>query len=1450
MKKWVKRLSAMLLVIMMVLSLIPTSVFATSEFGVDEAGEAVTASSTEEQTDATVEEQQAEEPEAVSEIQTVSEAPTDTPAETPAETTNEVSMPEQYFDETLAGTDIRVLVTAPEGAFPKDTVMKVAEPRPDAVNAAIEAVEDADKENVVAVDITFENADGTEELQPQTEISVQILTPELEKAEDYSLVHIDDNNNAEVVADEKIAYLSDEGVTFETDAFSVYAVVAEAGSTEDTARATVNFISKDETTIATMYVKNSDTEEDLATIVYDPGVGTLESGEMFKGWTTDKNYSATSTFKSITDVRKDLAGLTISEGQTINYYAGISKNVTVTYLDENDVALGADRIELIGNQESGDITVNMGYTPGDKDENFEGWIVNSGSSNIISAAYGGKIIDNGGTEENPYQNGTVLTINGDVKLSVSSPKGHWLVFDENGKGAKYNAPQFVKNGDKTKEPSGEMERNGYTFGGWYTDKDCTPGNEFTFGQELTDQTTIYAKWTVQATAPYTVIIWKQKLNSDGYDFVESVTFEGNANETVDSVSRQGSGNNAYARIGNRNYQYKGFHLKEFDTNVKIAPEGNSVVNVYYDRTVYTLTFQKSSWFGWETIKTITAPYEENISSEFPIVGTDGKTYDNGERWDPQDSSVYSEVLVYIDIMPAENVTFHLDEATRPLKTINYYIEALDGESGTVSAPATLYDYNNTSVQSGNRKFTLYKSISARYNGVTKAEDFIELVGFSRLGADKKYDKNGFYIYDDQHDGTINFYYTRNKYDINYMDGIYVDGNDIPVEQDSRGQLKVENGIIFGSNLESYNKGGNDYYTPTFNDFTFDGWYLDDSCTQPYTFTSMPEGGITVYAKWKQNQYRVFLHPNAETDSTLDWGSDNQAMNFRISSGGKVSAPNGMRREYEMIGWYLDENCTQVFNADAFVLNDTTVTTPYDKTKDMTDPMDKWGNGATTNADVDRAWITKKLDLYAKWRAVLVGADGIGVIYDANGGDNAPSDTSLYTDQASAVAQAAATAPEGKQFDGWIVQKWNGSGYEDTDEIINPGETFTILKDNAKMEQKEGSTPDNPKYNYTVQLKAKYIDKEEATPTHITWYSNLKDVAGIALELDGFTHDGITDSDKKGWYVTDKADGSLQINEAIDIRPETTYSYKGYTFLGWAKSADATENDLFLKYEDGKFYAQETEGIGDWTVEVTQVAADENQPYDDLYAIWKGSFKVYHSGVAGGNVETIDITENTYDLTATPKGLTPDTLYGGYYLEGGFTAPAAGENENIPAYDGDNWTWTTPQTTSGKSITPVCGETYYIKEVPANRFLQPYTHYTYKTGKNDLSIQDLFMISDIDDLKYKETGFVITTNNKPAQICKSLTVKNAVGGASIKLTPKRVFRSKGASNDDYLTYFGTKPKELGSNENGVTIVQYWVTPDNLMVTGTVQRTLTGVEKQSTIQRTDASVTSTISVKENG
>ncbi|MBR2555827.1 MAG: InlB B-repeat-containing protein, partial [Aeriscardovia sp.] len=1161
---------------------------------------------------------------------------TETTEETTAEAEEvSVSMPAKTFYDVVNGVSIKV--EADEGTFPEGTFMKSKGVDASAIN---DKVNNAMAENVTvvkAVDITFFDKDS-KEIQPAKEVKVTLNAVGVTQTEDTNIVHIDEQGSVEVMQD-----VDSNGTEskFAAEHFSVYAVVVTV-----VPRLTVTFKNGD-TDLETMYVKASDTASEVETILFDPGAGSVPSGQIFKGWTTDPNYTAETPLMSIAQVRQDAmtraAALETQDG-AVTYYAAIFKQYTVTYIDEKGVSLGSNTVEIPARETEGTYTVNMFYAVDDV-HNLEGWIVADGDDNIKgypSNAESETLED--GTTQYYYPNNTEITIFGDVTFSVDAPAGHWLVFDENGKGATYNAPQFIKAGETTTAPSIEMQRNGYNFDNWYTGAPSTTGGDptgsvFSFGGTLTSNTTIYAKWIPISTANYTIIIWKQNVDGNGYDFEESISLTGSVNTTVNTVSAHGTGNNRYARVDRDNKQYTGFHLKEFDQNVTIVPEGNAVVNIYYDRNEYTLTFQTEGYtytpttedggtqyglvngeyvqltrhnngpwwnpnyywtygnnnryngtrytrsFGWQTIKTITGLYQQSIGDNFPI--TDHGA-DSEWRWEPQNSSTFSEVLVYIDLMPAENVTFHSNEGQAETKYMEFYVEALPGQT-----PDRTWN-GKSFVKYGN-------TIPAKYGFFTEAEDFVSLTGYTKFGSDPAF-VNGRADVDDG--GTLRLYYTREAFKLNFMDGVYIDGSDKPVPgESSRGQLKEVDNLAYGTDLSSYNKSGTNYFAPTYDGFVFEGWYIDDASTQPYTFTTMPSGGLTIYAKWRQIQYRVFMHPNAGTDSTLTWGSENQQMNFRVSYGEKVSTPTGQRTGFEFFGWYTDPEMTHAF-ANATVLNEATVSTAYDKSDpaNYTEGMDKWGNNATSNGDVDRSWITKKLDLYAKWSAIIVGAEGIGVIYDANGGTNAPSDTALYKDSANVTAGAASKAPAStagepaKQFSHWVVQSWNGTAYVDTAITVLPGETFVIKKSDAKITDRATGNLVNPDdvvstghYNYTVQLKAIYTDVEEETPTHIDWYSNY-----------GGENDG------KGALL--RSDTDIKINQAVDILAAPTRT--GYKFLGWTKIQGGTTAD-FLVWDSAN--SKYTTSINGTTYDVTQVAADEKEPIEELFAVWQAELTVEISG---------------------------------------------------------------------------------------------------------------------------------------------------------------------------------------------------------------------------------------------
>ena len=1112
-----------------------------------------------------------------------------------------------------------------------------------------------DNGDIKAIDVTLHDKAGNE-IQPNGKVTVTFSKTGMD-TDTVSVYHVTEANGQEETADDASKLTVEQVRTttataneqvFEADHFSIYAITSPANP-----RLQVIFYQKDRSTeAATMLVKRRNTQDEVNRIVYDPGAGALEDNEVFRGWTTDPNYTADTTPIDIDVIRQQaydkahVLGDTqdMDDGVALKLYPMVYKVYKVTYLDERGASLGTKNVLVPWDQVApAPFTVDMDYTPRDDEHLFEGWHVQEGGSNIADYAAGAT-----------YNNGDAITISGDVTLSVNAPEGHWLVFDENGGGATYNAPVFFKEGEGTQRPvpDSQMTRKGYTFGGWYTDQACTDGNEFAFGGTLSDRTTIYAKWIPEAQARYTVLIWKQNTRGDGYDFGESVVLDGTTGDIVSAVRDWGSGNDAYVSVDGVNKQYGGFHLNHYDHDVTIAPEGSTVVNVYYDRTQYTLTF----YDGSHRVKTITALYGQDIIDEFPIVGSNGRSY-AGYVWTPLDSHVFTSGDVpTLETMPAENTTFEalLYSRTDHMRYLNYYTEVLSGEAG-----GTFWQ---------GRRFTLHQQVQIRGAGYsTEVEDFHDIAGFDKFGSDPRYDGSGRILFSEGNHYTVNLYYIRRSYQINYMDGVCVDGDGNPISETNQGQLHTVGSIPYNADLSSYDRGGANWYVPTRSGYVFEGWYTDDQCTQPYDFTRMPTGGITVYAKWRQVQYRVFLHPNAGTDPTLDWGSSTTPMNFLVDYGSTASLPMGQRGEYEFVGWYTDPACTHLYST-ATKLNDSTVTAAYDKGSDMTTPMDKWGNGATSNEDATqgRFWVTRKLDLYAKWRKKIVGATGIEVSYDANGGGNAPSDAQLYLDAADAVAGAASTAPEGKQFEYWVLQQWDaGQGrFIDTDTHVYPGDKFTVRKDDARQQANADNTPDHPSYTYTVQLRAEYGDKGSPLMTTVRFDAN-----------GGTLADG-----------SDASERSIEVNSNVPF-PTPDPTRAGYTFLGWTNQRhdEVSDPTTVQVLDTTRPYA--ADNLDDY-------AWDADQGKNVLYAVWqpKTLALTLRKEVKG---EEADLTK-TYDFTVsvTHDGTT-------------YTGTATLGDTSLADGDGQTATFTTLTADDGSTYELRYGDTITIAESSVSGYSTQY-----------------------------------------------------------------------------------------------------------------------------------------------
>ena len=154
-----------------------------------------------------------------------------------------------------------------------------------------------------------------------------------------------------------------------------------------------------------------------------------------------------------------------------------------------------------------------------------------------------------------------------------------------------------------------MTRKGYTFGGWYKAVASThdgtqyfpvEGEEYEFGHEIAPEDLsedgklhLYAKWVPNTVAPYTVILWTQNVDRDGYDVAGSyVNNNGTVGQNITYTFVDNGDEDYVTGVGNGNGHYTGFCLTEDSKNqeVEITPEGDAVLNLYYDRIVYNFRF--------------------------------------------------------------------------------------------------------------------------------------------------------------------------------------------------------------------------------------------------------------------------------------------------------------------------------------------------------------------------------------------------------------------------------------------------------------------------------------------------------------------------------------------------------------------------------------------------------------------------------------------------------------------------------------------------------------------------------------------------------------------------------------------------------------------------------------------------------------------------------------------
>lgn len=378
--------------------------------------------------------------------------------------------------------------------------------------------------------------------------------------------------------------------------------------------------------------------------------------------------------------------------------------------------------------------------------------------------------------------------------------------------AKYQTPVSVANPTKP----------GYTFSGWEPTVPTTVPAE---------NTTYKAKWKVDDSVNYRVQYWQENANDDGFSYESSVQKKAAPGTVITAANDK---------------NYTGFHYDHTD-GATVAADGSSVVNVYYKRNTYTLTFKVNEGFIFDNW--VTKAEFKNIK-----YGADTSPWWNqapsGYLWHTTSSG--STFYTAAPDMPNSNLTIY-GKKSSGMSTIHYY------EKGTTTSIKP-----DLKVQNSEWSFT--------------DEDYIEIPGF-------KYDSNkvqgnNYYLY-----------YTRNSYKLDFNSAnVNVRSNTIPYD-------KALSSYYFEPSYPTgiLEEGG----------YVFAGWYTDPGCTEAVAWDTakMPYNNTIFYAKWAPKTHTVKAYLTKEVVG------GEAIYTYYVPHGTAVpSAPaNPTNGNYTFVGWFYEEN---------------------------------------------------------------------------------------------------------------------------------------------------------------------------------------------------------------------------------------------------------------------------------------------------------------------------------------------------------------------------------------------------------------------------------------------------------------------------------------------------------------------------------------------------------------
>ena len=1395
-----------------------------------------------------------------------------------------------YFHAIDEDSLLEVTVEAPMGALPTLAELRAEPVEIEDVREAVETVVDGKANILVAMDISFW-MNGVE-IEPEEPVNVKISAPELADKSNLTLVHIPDAaepETIELIDDEDLGFaLGTTEIAFKANSFSIYVIVGDDDVLK-TPRTTYHFLSElkeDGSADPFIFLNKAGEQVDYQIVkgdelLDDPGQPVVGLEKNFLGWfVVDKNgetYSFPENGSPIDFEQQPPVKATVTTGDLDVYVAPrYGQAFIVTYWD-NAKGSPEDQMHIVSKRvvyldegaEFTSVRVDDVTVPSAATQVLSGWTSDDYKAGVQTTY--------SLTEKTVWDE-----VANSFNLYPIFSDGHWLRFSGGpaGSGAGYRSAIFVTANTQASELQnlGTVAREGYSFAGWYYDGyEGTEAASNASGAALNaadllsrvqnlgegESLTLYGNWTGNQVT-YKVATWFENADDTEYAYGELTEGTGTAGTTTNVTAAA----------------VDGFTAQTVDQQT-IKGDGTTIVNVYYKRNVYEVTFfetvyRNRRYYAGDQITelTISAKYGADIHTQWPGVREGTESY--GAAWSLEPGG--STFMTSITTMPINGAQYYqMDDGNTPMNTI-FMIQKI----------------------SGGNEFEEYVQ-SPYYGGTvwTTADDYTAIKGF-RLNAFNTADRNSirsnptgddeavydanynrsaqvgsYYLtgstteprssmwgnnYQDPVNGyyTLYFYYLRNQYSVSFntlksgaatpaaLTGIYYEANIASAKATEIAALNQQ--YVPGETTVEVTGEGT---------YVFQGWYDNaDGMGDPFDFNQkMPAGNITLYAKWERVYYLIQIDPRGGeilpdvsevTYTWLQYGDKLEQYNIRRDYVEANSDYTGDKYYYVSVLADDDPNARE---SEGYFWSGYRKGF-YIKTTDVNNSEYSWWkeNGfidtsveympATTNdnwafvgwykATVDPAThaVTDTNDVY-DFSADITGETAIYAKWRRSG---------LFS-----VQYHTENGPVKGQINGSLVATDASYSDQATTKLAYKPDKITSTDGKGyvfvgwKLAEPAGFKPNDPGSATLVGdlmqqgddflVDANYADSGHYI--HLVAVYEPAETNSDTLPITTVTFNPNFPTDATGTSGEEKKVEGVPLNTAIDLSKES------FTI----KLADQDDREETIPVFSCYGYDQigwnhDKAAADDGTVEFKMtdtVGVDNADPKENiLYAVWDHAyFYVFHSSDC--TVEKIAMptsADTKYDLTVKVKG---DYLYGGYYdnyaKKGDYVDTKPAEfTSAVPkstAYVGGVGPWSVgkPYTEKGTAMTPEANTTYFLKEVPAD-FLTPAVYVIYDTVDNNKVVKN-YLITNVDDNNYKEIGLIakdITTGDR-IKLALSYTISNEFTG-----TKDRINARDGKYFKTQAGYVAIWNPDVLASSSEFEYAPAYVTFDGVVVEGSFIRTV--------------------------